>query len=170
MIDGKIVIVRFWFFLLLVALLQKILISNNISWIRKILLTLIVLIIKIFDMIIKSWNKITFRNFLQQSRQHAEGISANEIALYVGLDRSTIYRELKRNSYRGETYSPDSAHMMASQRRNRPGTKIGRSKYLQTFLSDSLAMELSPQVISGRLALESGEHNKVVLSHLLRGV
>ena len=99
---------------------------------------------------------------MQQSRQHADGISANEIALYVGLDRSTIYRELKRNSYRGETYSPDSAHMMASQRRNRPGTKIGRSKYLQTFLSDSLAMELSPQVISGRLALESGEH---IISH-----
>ena len=95
-------------------------------------------------------------------RQHADGISAKEIALYVGLDRSTIYRELKRNSYKGKSYSPDSAHMMAYQRRNRPGTKIGRSKYLQTFLSDSLAMELSPQAIAGRLALESGEH---IISH-----
>jgi transposase, IS30 family len=110
----------------------------------------------------KKYTQITQLQREEIYRQHADGISPKEIALHVDLDRSTIYRELKRNSYKGETYSPDSAHMMALGRRNRPGTKIGRSKYLQKFLGESLAMELSPQAISGRLALELGEH---IISH-----
>ena len=110
----------------------------------------------------KKYTQITQEQREEIYHQHADGISPTEIAWLVGLDRSTIYRELKRNSYMGKTYSPDAAHMMALKRRNRPGTKMSRSKYLQESISKYLAMELSPQAIAGRLVIESGEH---IISH-----
>ena len=110
----------------------------------------------------KKYTQITQVQREEIYRQHADGRSPKEIALHVGLDRSTIYRELKRNSYKGEIYSPDSAHMMALKRRRRPGTKISRSKYLQQSISKYLTMELSPQAIAGRLVSESEEH---IISH-----
>jgi IS30 family transposase len=93
---------------------------------------------------------------------HEAGISVTMIAEKLGVHKSTISRELKRNKDDSLGYLPDSAHMQAFQRRHRLGSKIERSKALQDFLSDYLAMGLSPEVMAGRLKLEKEKH---VISH-----
>jgi len=69
------------------------------------------------------------------------------------LDRSPsiIGRELKQNTL-GEksVYKPAIADRIAVAR-NRRGSKVERQSQLKTYVLDRLAMELTPEQISGRL-------------------
>ena len=92
-------------------------------------------------------------------RLHADGISRRQIAAQLGRDPSTISRELKRNVLGGNSdYKPATADRMAIARKRR-GSKIERLSSLKTYVLDRLAMELTPEQISGRLRLEQSEHN-----------
>lgn len=93
----------------------------------------------------------------------ANGSSQIEIAKELGVARSTISRELKRNwSDRHNGYMPDTAHANSQLRRKKIGSKIERSKDLQKQIENYLAMEWSPKIIAGRLKLELGNH---IISH-----
>jgi len=90
---------------------------------------------------------------------HAGGKSRGKISQILGVHKSTISRELKRNKDPNiGDYLPDKAQILAQQRRNRPGSKIERSKALQTTIVDHIAMGWSPEVIAGRLKTENVEH------------
>ncbi len=90
---------------------------------------------------------------------HAGGKAQGTIAKILGVHKSTISRELKRNKDPAiGAYLPDKAQILAQQRRSRPGSKIGRSKALQTTIIDHIAMGWSPEVIAGRLKTENVEH------------
>ncbi len=92
-----------------------------------------------------------------------EGKSRPEIAQILGCDRSTVYRELKRNQCKiNICYLPDTAGKLASSRRHQVGSKIERSKILQQKIEDYLTMGWSPKGITGRLELEL---NKQIVSH-----
>ncbi|HBG35146.1 MAG TPA: hypothetical protein DDX01_07400, partial [Holosporales bacterium] len=63
------------------------------------------------------------------------GKSRGTIAKILGVHKSTISRELKRNKDPDiGTYLPDKAQILAQQRRGCPGSKIERSKPLQILL------------------------------------
>ena len=97
------------------------------------------------------------RNELYQ--HHGAGIAAKQIAFLLGVDRSTVYRELKRGKHpHHKIYLPDSAQRLSLERRYRPGSKIGRSKQLQQKIREGIAMSLSPDLIAGRLKQESLDH------------
>ena len=84
------------------------------------------------------------------------GHNNNEIAAFLGRNKSTISRELGRNSSGGE-YQPEQAQHLALQRRRakiRP--RFGGSVWTQVELL--LQMDWSPQQISGRLKMEQGIH------------
>jgi IS30 family transposase len=90
---------------------------------------------------------------------HAGGKSRGQIAQILGVHKSTISRELKRNKDPDVgVYLPDKAQILAQQRRNRPGLKIERSKTLQAKIIDHIAMGWSPEVVAGRLKTEGVEH------------
>ena len=84
-------------------------------------------------------------------RLHADGISRRRIAAYLDRSPSTISRELKRNIL-GESsdYKPATADRMAMARKRR-GSRIERLSQLKTYILGRLAMELTPEQISGRL-------------------
>ncbi len=88
-------------------------------------------------------------------RLHREGKSQNQISRQVGVHRSTISREIKRNSNAYVGYVPDDAHGLAHKRRHRPSSKICQSAELQAIIAQYLSQGWSPEVIAGRLALEN---------------
>ena len=82
------------------------------------------------------------------------GHNDSEIAGLLGRHRSTISRELERNS-RGGEYQPEEAHHLTLERRQakiRP--RFGGSVWIQ--VEQLLQLDWSPQQISGRLKLEEG--------------
>ena len=95
------------------------------------------------------------------------GLSKAEIARRLGRDRSTVYRELARNS-NVTGYRPDGAERLAWARKLR-GSRIMRSTRLRDYVEDRLAMGWSPEQIAGRMELEGLEH-KVSAESIYRHV
>jgi IS30 family transposase len=84
------------------------------------------------------------------------GLPKTEMARRLGRHRSTIYRELDRNS-NVTGYRPDGADRLAWARKLR-GSQIERSTRLRGHVEDRLAMGWSPEQIAGRMELEGLEH------------
>jgi len=85
------------------------------------------------------------------------GLPKAEIARRLGRHRSTIHRELDRNS-NVPGYRPDGAERLAWARKLR-GSRIMRSTRLRGHVEDRLAMGWSPEQIAGRMELEGLEHS-----------
>jgi IS30 family transposase len=85
------------------------------------------------------------------------GLPKAEMARRLGRHRSTIYRELDRNS-NAPGYRPDGAERLAWARKLR-GSRIMRSTRLREHVEDRLAMGWSPEQIAGRMELEGLEHS-----------
>lgn len=75
----------------------------------------------------------------------------SNIAQRTGRHRSTIYRELKRNTKRGKTYMPGIANELAKNRLPCPPNKIDTTPALYKFIFKSLNKGWSPEQISGRM-------------------
>ena len=90
-------------------------------------------------------------------RLHEAGKAPAEIGRLMGRHRSTIGRELRRNSLPKGGYKPASADRIALSRRRRP-SRIERLSPLRSYVGDRLAMGWSPEQIAGRLRLEGSEH------------
>jgi IS30 family transposase len=81
--------------------------------------------------------------------------SASDIAAHIGRHRSTVYREIRRNThlhedpdYRG--YFPLTAQELAQRRRHRR-SKLERDRRLKGFVEDRLREYWSPEQIAGYL-------------------
>jgi IS30 family transposase len=77
------------------------------------------------------------------------------IAVALGRHRSTIYRELRRNFFRGDSrewngYFPVTAQSFARSRRRRLA-KLAMRPDLRDYVSEQLEAGWSPQQIAGRL-------------------
>lgn len=77
-------------------------------------------------------------------------IGITTIATRIGRHRSTIYRELGRNSYFG-CYMPSVAHDQARQRHPQQCNKIQVNDALNEYVFDGLTRGWSPEQISGRM-------------------
>ena len=100
-------------------------------------------------------------------RLHAAGKSQGEIAETIGRSRSTINRELRRNSKPTKAwtggYDPVRAQGLAERRRRWDGRfKLMRQPDLCELVKDRLAMGWSPEQIAGRL---TREHGRTIVSH-----
>ena len=105
----------------------------------------------------KQYDQFDLDERIELSRHHDAGKAPSEIARIMGRDRSTIGRELKRNSLPKGGYKPGSADRIALSRCRRQ-SRIERLNPLSGHIDDHLAMGWSPEQIVGRLRLEGSEH------------
>ncbi len=105
----------------------------------------------------KHYGQLDFDERIELSRLHEDGKAPSEIAGVMGRHRSTIGRELKRNSLPKGGYKPASADRISLSRRRRL-SRIERLSPLRDHIGDHLAMGRSPEQIAGRLRLEGSEH------------
>ena len=90
-----------------------------------------------------------------------EGLSLQEIAIKVGLHKSTPYRELERYSPK-LGYRPDFSSQQDLMCRHSNELKIDRYPNLKTYIVETLEEGWSPEQISGRLRHERGRQ---LISH-----
>ena len=84
-----------------------------------------------------------------------EGKSRGTIAEELSRDKSTISREIRRNSDRIGYLYPGVAHEKAQQRKNKNEHKINRDPELKDYVLQGLYKRWSPNVIAGRYKLEN---------------
>ena len=83
------------------------------------------------------------------------GFSQTDIADEIGVHRSTISRELRRNQGR-RGYRPKQAHRFALSRRNKAKTYITPETW--DWIEQLIREDWSPEQISGRLRYRKGIH------------
>lgn len=84
----------------------------------------------------------------------------SEIASQIGVDKSTISRELKRNTG-GKGYRPQQAHNKALERRFLAAKAIKMTPHTTDLIEEKLVEQWSPEQVSGWL---HSEHN-ISLTH-----
>lgn len=93
------------------------------------------------------------------------GLPKSEIARRLGVDRSSVYREIRRNSGGGD-YEPTVAHGLATTRRwynCRPRRKLDDPE-TQSYVCRCLKKEWSPDQIAGRARLDFPRRKRQHLS------
>src|SRR3989338_2870636 len=90
------------------------------------------------------------------SHLQREGTSIRKIAATLDRSASSISRELKRNTTPSSSYQPNYAQL-ASKSRRWTGYKLDRNAPLRETCLALLTQGLSPELISGRLALIHGQ-------------
>jgi IS30 family transposase len=96
---------------------------------------------------------------------HATGVQQAEIARRLGRHRSTIGRELDRNST-SVGYRASSAQDAAEQRAKRPKTaKLAADPVLRAWVQDGLLTRWSPEQISATLPQQFPDQPEMRVSH-----
>jgi len=99
-----------------------------------------------------SYQQLTYDERCQISALKARGDRPSQIARQLSRDRSTISREIKRNSF-AEKYQGSQAETQSQQRRFRKPTKM--TPQLALTVEEKLKLQWSPEQISGRLKIEA---------------
>jgi IS30 family transposase len=95
------------------------------------------------------------------ARLQAEGHSIRQVAAALDRAPSSVAREVKRNTGNKIGYQPAHATAQAKAKRWK-GSKLDRSEGLRKSVLEALGQGLSPEQVSGRMALEAGHG---VISH-----
>jgi IS30 family transposase len=90
-----------------------------------------------------------------------EGVTVIEMAKRLGKHKSSIFKELSRNSCKKVGYLPDRAHNKALKRRAKGIKKLKRNPKLKFYVIAKLKKGWSPEMINGRAKYE---HLPVVAS------
>ncbi len=97
----------------------------------------------------RSYKQLSYEERVKIAQLRLSSLSIKRIALKIGRSKSTISRELKRNSQEG--YWPDSAQRKTLERRRR-GCILDKDSYLKEFVMDKLQCHFwTPEQISGYL-------------------
>jgi IS30 family transposase len=103
----------------------------------------------------KLYRQLTLQQRYQIACLLQQKTSQKDIAAFVGVNPSTISRELRRNSSVSCDYQTNSAHVMSGLRNKRKPYKI-KGK-LKEHIIDALRERHSPEQISGTFALQQSK-------------
>lgn len=111
----------------------------------------------------KHYSHISAENRIKLYELLYKGMTLANISLLLGYHKSTIYRELERNSYMSG-YRPDWANTeYGNRRRSQYKSKIEKNPDLKNYIIAKLQAGWSPELISGRLRLEN--NGKCIISY-----
>lgn len=100
---------------------------------------------------VKEYTQLRLEERRELYRMQKQGMSEKEMALTLDRDRSTISRELARNSDPELGYLPDSAHAKAQNRKHILKPKVDRLPELKVIIVARLRERWSPEMIAGEM-------------------
>lgn len=109
----------------------------------------------------KQFKQLTYDDRVVLTHLLKQGVRKSEIAKQLGKHRSSIYREIKRNSY-SKGYLCLYADKKLKKRRLRK-YKLFENEPLREYVLDKLKANWSPEQIAGRLRLEN--NGDTILCH-----
>ena len=104
----------------------------------------------------QSYAQISLEERCEIARLCSSGRSIRQIAAALDRAPSTIAREIRRNRSRQSGYQPIYANEQCRARRW-TGSKMDRSPELRHMVMAGLVKGLSPELVAGRLASETGQ-------------
>lgn len=102
-----------------------------------------------------SYTQLTLENRIEIYSLLQRGFTEERIALKLKRHRSTIYRELKRNSPY-QDYRPDVAQQLSQGRRTARGVQAKFRPEIIAWIESGIRKKWSPDQVRGRLFLETG--------------
>lgn len=98
----------------------------------------------------KSYCHLTMEQRYKIDALHKAGHKAPDIADQLNVNKSTLYRELKRNSSKRGCYNARSAHELSNEKKDRFSNNRKFSPAMERFIRDKLSNEQwSPEQIAG---------------------
>jgi IS30 family transposase len=97
----------------------------------------------------RKYKQITQEQRIQMDALLKQGISKYQIAQQLGLHRSAVYRELKRNGGPRGGYNAARAEMYAHERKERFALPRKLNQKVKQIICEKLNQEWSPEQISG---------------------
>ena len=109
----------------------------------------------------KHYSQLTMDEREVIAKLYYEGKRPSEIGRTIGRDKSTIQRELSRNSTSSyDCYTPCRANRRSVERRKRASRRPRlKNRIIRSYVHDRLALGWSPELIAGRLPLEHPEQS-----------
>lgn len=107
-----------------------------------------------------SYHHFTQSDRIMLSALKGKGLTQAQIATELGKDQSSISRELKCNSKKGEAYHAGYAKRIANERRNTANEKLKRianDVWLEKYIIKKIKKYWSPEQIAGRVRRDFGK-------------
>lgn len=98
---------------------------------------------------------LSYQERHQIYRGLCQGLSKGDIAKLIGRSKSTISREVRRNSDHIGYLYPGEAHQMALDRHNKNEPKIEKDPELRDYIIVKLHDKWSPKTIAGKWSLDN---------------
>lgn len=102
----------------------------------------------------KKYKQLTHKERYQIYALIKEGLNYTQIARNIGYSKSTISREIKRNSNDKNTYHPDSASIESFARHKFKNKAIKINTTVEKYIRKYLKFDYSPEQIAGKLKLD----------------
>ena len=99
----------------------------------------------------KKYKQLTHKERYQIYALIKEGYNFTKIANNIGVNKSTISREIKRNSVNKSNYNPDSASIKAFVRHKNKTKFVKIDKMCEKWIRKFLKLDWSPEQIAGRM-------------------
>jgi len=99
----------------------------------------------------KKYKQLTYKERYQIYALIKEGFNYTQIANNIGYSKSTISREIKRNSINKTSYHPDSASVETFVRHKNKNKYIKIDKTIEKYIRKYLKLDWTPEQIAGRL-------------------
>lgn len=108
---------------------------------------------------VKRYKHLTVFERALIGQKHKEGMHEKDIAKLIKRDRSTVIREIARNSSGTNLgYRPEFAHTKALAKREKRGVRpLLKSVHIRTYVVEKLKLGWSPEQISIRLPIDHKE-------------
>ncbi len=103
-----------------------------------------------------SYKQLTLSKRYHISTLLKQGYKQKDIANEIGVDPSTICRELKRNRTNMRGYSAESAEIKSSSRHKQKQKRTFLTKPIEKYIRAKLKLDWSPEQLSGRMKLDIG--------------
>ena len=100
-----------------------------------------------------TYRRVTLEDLIRLKSYLDAGLNQSEIAVKLGFNKSTIYREISRNKG-GRGYRPKQAYQFALERQDWRSTPRKMNRGMVATINRLLAKKWSPEQISRRLAYE----------------